>query len=195
MPNPIFVQPRLTLNDFQNAAELLSTGVAEVKAVTEVESGGRGFDLTNRVIIRFEPHVFHRYTKGAYDISHPLLSYPVWQPGYPKNLDHSWRLFTEASALDYNAAVMATSFGLFQIMGFNFSACGCKTVSEFVAAMKQSEGEQLRLFVEFVKSRDLDDELKSHNWASFARQYNGAGYKANQYDTKLADAFKRFSVK
>ncbi|MGI6222988.1 MAG: N-acetylmuramidase domain-containing protein [Prevotella sp.] len=27
--------------------------------------------------------------------------------------------------------------------------------------------------------------LQSHDWASFARLYNGPGYKSNKYDTKV----------
>jgi hypothetical protein len=47
--------------------------------------------------------------------------------------------------------------------------------------------------VEFIKSEHLDDDLRRHSWASFARGYNGPGYRKNQYDTKLAAAFAKWS--
>ena len=37
-----------------------------------------------------------------------------------------------------------------------------------------------------------DDELRRHDWAGFARGYNGRNYKINQYDVKIAAAYKRF---
>jgi hypothetical protein len=35
--------------------------------------------------------------------------------------------------------------------------------------------------------------LKKQDWAAFAKAYNGPGYKANKYDTKLAEAYQHFS--
>ena len=31
-------------------------------------------------------------------------------------------------------------------------------------------------------------------WATFARLYNGSGYKGNKYDTKMAENYKIFSA-
>jgi hypothetical protein len=77
-------------------------------------------------------------------------------------------------------------------MGFNFALCGFKSVEEFWAALGRSEGEQLNAFCSYVKSVGIDDELRNHDWAEFARRYNGPEYKKNQYDTKLANAYARF---
>ena len=35
--------------------------------------------------------------------------------------------------------------------------------------------------------------LATHNWAAFARGYNGADYAKNQYDAHLAAAYGKFS--
>jgi hypothetical protein len=35
--------------------------------------------------------------------------------------------------------------------------------------------------------------LQSHDWAAFAKGYNGPGYAKNAYDVKLAEAYERFS--
>jgi hypothetical protein len=43
--------------------------------------------------------------------------------------------------------------------------------------------------INFIKSAKLDDELRAKNWAAFAKGYNGSGYRANQYDTRLAKAY------
>lgn len=184
---------RLTQADYAQAAKILGTGIAEVKAVTQVESGGKGFLADGRVIIRFEPHIFHQKTKGTYSAEHPDVSFPVRKKGYPRSEEHSWQLFRAACLLDATAAVLSTSWGMFQIMGFNFSAAECKNLTEFVARMEKSEGEHLTLFCNLLLSWSLNDELQRHEWATFARIYNGPGYKSNNYDTELDIAYRHFS--
>jgi hypothetical protein len=92
------------------------------------------------------------------------------------------------------AALKSASWGKFQIIGFNHAAAGFKELQAFVNAMYRSEGAQLDAFVAFVLHEKLDDELRERRWADFARRYNGPGFKANAYDTKLAKAFAHFST-
>jgi hypothetical protein len=42
----------------------------------------------------------------------------------------------------------------------------------------------------FIEHNGLMDELRRGDWRGFARRYNGSGYAANSYDTKLAAAAK-----
>lgn len=184
----------LTLDDYQQAAKSLNTELAVIKAVTEVESGGRGFLSDGRVVIRFEPHLFHRYTQGKFDTTHPAISFKNLKRGYPTGVAQSWQLYNEAKALDLQAARMASSFGLFQILGSNWPNCGCKSLPEFVNRMSKSEAEQLNLFCSFIKNQGLNDELREHQWARFARIYNGKDFKLLNYDTKLGNAYKKFSA-
>jgi hypothetical protein len=86
---------------------------------------------------------------------------------------------------------MSASWGMFQIMGFNFTNCAFKSVDEFVAAMKVDEGAQLDAFCQYLKTVGLDKELREHRWSEFARRYNGADYQVNKYDIKLAKAWAR----
>lgn len=78
-------------------------------------------------------------------------------------------------------------------MGFNHKACGFFGPGAFVDAMKESEQRQLDAFVEFLLSSHLDDELRERNWESFARGYNGPGYRANNYHMKMKQAYEEFS--
>src|SRR4051812_41782730 len=100
---------KLIYEDYKKAALLLGCDIPTIRAVTEVESGGRGFDSTGRCIIRFEPHIFSRKTSGVFDSSHPTLSFTPWRPGYPTSVIMSWQLFQVAASLNANAAVQATS--------------------------------------------------------------------------------------
>lgn len=182
----------LTEKDYQDAATILGIEPAAIKAVSEVESAGSGFLDDGHVRILFERHKFHHYTDGDYDKDHPDISNPT-AGGYGAGGAHQWDRFNEAFGLDPESAMLSTSWGRFQIMGFNFRPAGFNSVGEFVDAMKQGEGEQLKAFVKLIKAWGLGAELKAHNWASFARQYNGGDYRANKYDTKLAAAYEKFS--
>jgi hypothetical protein len=98
----------------------------------------------------------------------------------------------EAYDLDATAALKSASWGKFQIMGENFKAAGYETVAEFVFALSQSESAHLRAFTSFVSNnKRMLAALKSKSWTAFAASYNGAGYKKNDYDTKMAAAYKR----
>jgi hypothetical protein len=175
--------------DYVAAAKALNCEVASIKAVTEVEAPKGGFLDDGRVTILFERHKFHRYSGGRFSSKYPDISNPT-AGGYGPAGAHQYVRFSRAFALDAKAAMMSCSWGKFQIMGFNFKSAGFDSLDEFVEAMKESEGRQLLAFVEIVKSFSLTDELRRHDWAGFARGYNGANYKINRYDVKLAAAYK-----
>lgn len=181
----------LTDDDYKQAAKELDCEVSALKAVTEVEAAGEGFLPDGRPKVLFEAHLFHRYTKGRFDESHPHLSSPIWNRKLYKGGVREWDRLEEARKLKYHAALMSASYGAFQICGFNFAACGFTDVAHFVAAMETEQG-QLKAFIEFIKSQRLDDELRRRDWATFARIYNGPGFSANRYDEKLAKAYAKF---
>src|SRR5262245_13379515 len=137
----------LSDDDYKQAAKELECEMAAIKAVASVESSGHSFLSDGRVLILFEAHVFHRLTKGKYDQSHPKLSSAKWNRKlYANDGAGEWDRLQEAMTLDNAAALMSTSWGAFQIMGFNHGACGFPYLSTFVSAM-QTESGQLSAFV------------------------------------------------
>ena len=148
-------KPKLTENDFIDAAKILHCGVAEVKTVAFVESRGQGFYADGFPIILFERHKFHEYTGGRFDKDYPEISNPN-PGGYGKAGPNQKRKFDLAFSLDPNAAMKACSWGKFQILGSNFKVCGFSSVGAFVDAMKTSEGEHLKAFIKFVIGNALD---------------------------------------
>jgi hypothetical protein len=54
-----------------------------------------------------------------------------------------------------------------------------------VAAMVASEDGQLGAMARFVARQKLDRALRDHEWAEFARGYNGVSFAKNHYDEKL----------
>ena len=144
-----------------------------------------------RVRILFERHKFFKFTGGRFAALHPDICNRK-AGGYSKTGQGEYGRFTRAFRLDPKAAMMSASWGKFQIMGFNFWAAGFISVDEFVSAMKLSEDAQLKAFVNVIRAWSLDDELQRHDWPGFARLYNGAGYRKNSYDVKMAAAYRDY---
>ncbi len=190
---PEMNKPRLTKNDFIRAAESLDVPVAVIKAVAEVEARGGGFLPNGEPKILFEAHVFHRLTGGIFTDLHPNISSRRWNRTlYVGGVGEHARL-AEAVRLNRSRALESASWGMFQVMGFNWKACGYISLQEFINAMFKSEGDHLDAFVGFIKNARLDAALRRNDWATFARSYNGPRFKENQYDVKLKRAFEKFS--
>lgn len=178
----------LTPAGVERAARSLRCDVAAVRAVIDVESAGSGFLPDGRPRILFEAHQFSRMTDGVYDAEHPTLSSSRWDRGlYIGGTGEYGRLYG-ALQLDDEAAVCACSWGLMQVMGFNWDVCGERSLTGFLLAMHNDEDAQLQLAAHFILERDLAAPLRAHDWAAFARGYNGPGYAANRYDQRLAAA-------
>ncbi|ANF87638.1 hypothetical protein A7J50_4280 [Pseudomonas antarctica] len=187
----------LTEADFQSAATALGNAVSVniIKAFATVESGGRsGFGPAKMPVIAYEGHLFRKYTQQKYDRSHPFLSYPYVEKAGPqwrannKNQTTAWATLVAAYKLDPVAALMSASWGMFQIMGFNFAVCGYTTVFDFVTAMKTNAGLQLKAFVGFCsKNPALVKAIKSKDYVGMASHYNGKDY--GDYDKRIQKAF------
>ncbi len=179
--------------DFQRAALRLNCEEAAIRAVAEVESGGKsGFLPDKRPLILFESRWFHKLTGGIHDAAHPDISTPTWVKNYKGGKGEYDRL-AKAIALDRTAALKSASWGMFQILGVNHQVVGFTDVEAFVAAMLEGEGPHLDAFVEFVLTQSLADELRDRRWADFAKVYNGPGYAQNAYDTKMAAAYAKYA--
>jgi hypothetical protein len=78
-------------------------------------------------------------------------------------------------------------------MGFNHEAAGAPDVETLVAAMQASEDAQLDAVGNFLKTNGLVRFLKSHDWSSLARAYNGPAFAKNKYDVRLAGAYQQYA--
>ncbi len=188
----------LNENDYAQAAEMLGVEKAAIMAVAEVETGNRnGFLEDGRPIILFEGHVFWQrlkryglnpvdYMQGNEDIVHL-----EWTRRYYKGGTQEYERLERAIKIHKRAALESTSWGLFQIMGFNYELCGCEDVNEFVERMSSTSLEQVLLWVKFMQSTGLAKCLEFYKWDLFALRYNGKGYKVNQYDKKMKKAYEK----
>lgn len=181
----------LSQDGLTSASDKLSVRAPEIWTVLTVETAGSGFLADRRPRILFERHIFSRLTNGKFDISD--VSNPD-AGGYGESGANQFLRLANAVALHRNAALQSASWGLAQVMGMNFASAGFKDVETMVREMSDSEDAQLHAFVGFLQTNKLDTHLKSHNWTSFARGYNGPNFAKNEYDTKLAEAFQKYST-
>lgn len=190
---------RLTEQDFGRVAQLLGVEVAAVKAVQEVETGGRGgFYDSGRPKILFEGHIFwkqlvaRKINPDDFVAGNEDILYKAWTRQHYLSGEREYGRLEKALKINEEAALASASWGMFQIMGFNYAACGYKGVREFVEAMKRSEGAQLEAFAGFVKGNKLVPYLAAKDWKEFARRYNGPGYAENHYDEKMEKAYHKY---
>ena len=186
----------LSEDDIKKAARKLEIEVAVVKAVRHVEAKGTGFKDEWPVIL-FERHIFWRQLKkhGKNPAEHRDGNEDILSPrsgGYLGCVKEHDRL-KRARSIDAAAALESASWGMFQIMGFHWKSLGYSSINQFVRRMHRSEADHMEAFVKFISSEKLTRFLKNKDWAGFARRYNGPAYKRNDYDTKLATAYLKFS--
>jgi len=182
----------LAAEDVVVAATRLQCEPAAIWAVCDVESAGGGFLPDKRPKILFEAQVFGGLTQHRWDASQPNISSATWNRAlYGAAGAHQYDRLAEAIALDRAAALQSASWGMFQILGMNYAACGFAGVENYVAAMCVSEGAQLAAFAAFCQHGGLDKFLRAHDWTHFALGYNGPGEAENDYDNKLAAAYQK----
>jgi peptidoglycan hydrolase-like protein with peptidoglycan-binding domain len=181
----------LRAQDVIAAADRLDCDEALIRALMDVEASGKGFGPDGRPTIRFEPHVFRREIKATGSAAKIAAAAASMPAGGGTSQSARYQTLDRAMAIDEAAALKSASWGLGQVMGFNHGVCGFADVRDFVRAMCRSEGDQLMAVAAFIAGNKLDAYLRSHNWRSFARGYNGPGYEANAYHTKLASAYAK----
>jgi N-acetylmuramidase/Putative peptidoglycan binding domain len=182
----------LTSDGIAMAADSMSVGVQEVWTVLGVETSGCGFLPDRRPEILYERHIFRELTGGAFDANTDLSNRTPG--GYGAGGAHQYDRLTAAIQLDRGAALKSTSWGLGQVLGRNFKDARFPDVEQMVTAMSDSENAQLAAVSAFILQNRLDRALKTHDWASFARGYNGPAFATNQYDVRLRGEFQKLAA-
>jgi hypothetical protein len=143
-------------------ARALRLPVAAALAVFSVESGTAYDPATGLVIIRFEPHIFRR--KTGQDVA--------FSRGGQRR---EWQNLARAYQVDATAALLSTSYGLPQLMGFNWPLTPYPNVRAMVLAFQDSCEAQVAGFFDFVAGNGLQKYILNGDWEGFTRRYNGPG--------------------
>lgn len=190
-------QEKMSWEEIVAAAKRLQIEPCALQAVCAVESSGQGFLPSGRPKILFEGHIFwrelakRRYQPEILAASFPTILYRQWTAKHYLGGEKEHARLETAMSLHREAALCSTSWGAFQIMGFNFALCGFRSVEDFVAAQSRGNHEQLEALCQFMVANNLHLYLQNKDWSGFAKRYNGPEYAQNQYDLKITHAYQR----
>jgi hypothetical protein len=185
-----------------------------VRAVMQAESGQRPFGPDGRVMIRFEPHVFARFTaqkalglsRRPTDAQVAAHGKVVLNPGMAHINDGrrrtggqaaEWETLARAKAIDPDAAIQSTSFGLGQIMGFNYRLAEYASPQALVDAFSTSSTEQVMGMLRMIGNVPKQlNALRNKDYPTFVASYNGAAVgtpKNLGYVNRMQDAYAKLA--
>lgn len=200
----VFIAPAasvaLTDADLAQVAAELEIEEAALRAVIDVEAGPNavGFWCEGSPLICFSFNSFQKACKrkgialSKYKKQYPELFRDADTKKYGSLQAARQARLDAAMAIDSVAAIESTFWGMFQIGGFNWKACGAESPADFYRTMRLSERAQLELFANFVRSRGMDQALRKKQWSNFALKYNGKSYAKRGYHKKLEKAYKKY---
>ncbi len=152
-------------------------------AVVEVESAGRlGAKVNGRMepLIRFEGHYFYRLlsnSKRNLAVVRGLAHSRFGKVKNPIRQVSRWKLLSRASDIDRPAALSSCSWGCGQVMGSHWRWLGYGSVDALVVEARDGASGQIRLMMRYIQKAKLISKLQNHDWAGFARAYNGPSYR------------------
>ncbi len=184
----------LSDEDFKIVADRLGVEVAAMKAVVAVEAGHdmKGFWAPGFPVVNCDKSLWKTCSKYVKQLRKdpPSTVVPAEIPaGFPRR---AWQKLIDARKQNRELADLCTFWGMFQIGGFNYAICGCKSIDEFVYLQSYSELQQLEIFATLIENSGLTKYLKNRNWAGFASKYNGSSYARRGYHTKMANAYNKY---
>ncbi|AXY56795.1 DUF3380 domain-containing protein [Acinetobacter chinensis] len=192
---------KLIMEQIAAQAAELGIEVAVLRAVIEVECKGSGFNADGTPVILFERHVMRQRliaSKQTEILNEMMIKRPdlcsKTSGGYGLYSAQHGRL-NAAAQYHRNSALESASWGIGQVMGYHWAVLGYKSLQTFINAMYKDEASQLEAMCRYIKVNNLINALKSKDWKSFARGYNGIAYAKNSYDIKLENAYKKWEIK
>jgi hypothetical protein len=192
--------------------EIIDVEPACAVALLCVESGGSGFGAGNRMIIRFENHIFwNQWGKNhpaAFNAHFTFNQQKKWL-GHRFREDTSgtwidfhgtqggeWKAFGYARNLDEVSAMNAISMGGPQIMGFNCSRIGYGSVREMFDNFSSDIRFQVLGLFDFLRGAGstsaMIEALQMKDYARFASFYNGPG-QAPVYGARIESYVRVFN--
>jgi len=197
-------------DDFDRIATRLGIEAACLHAIAAAEVGALRPPPNAAPVIRFEVHsILKRSDKDLSSVIQLRDDAPTpWHADahwYKSDPDDDWQrvhsgsqgdehaAMINAGQIDADAALMSTSWGVGQLMGWHWKDLGCSSVQEMVSQAYLGESEQFnqwRKFFENHKDGALLPLTRRRDWRGFARIYNGSG-QVDYYGKALATHYER----
>lgn len=187
------------------AAALAGIQPAALLAIVETETNGEIFERDGKTPqFLYERHVAYR---EAEKVSPELLrafrlaglAIPKWSKATQyldeRTSQQRLDLMAKAIAINEEVALRSASWGVGQTMGFLCHELNFDSAKQMVDYMTGSADHQIDCMIRELKKSHLVEPLNTHDWRHVARVYNGPAFEANSYDTKMADAWKRWTRK
>jgi hypothetical protein len=190
-PQKPILEGAIVNHHLKNFARILRVDIKILKAIFAVESGGESHGKDGRPIIRFENHIFNNLLNNPGDYSkyfrhgtpstsgHQFNDDGTWKD-FHGNQELEWKALNLARTIDNEIALRSASYGIGQIMGFNYEKLGYGSAQEMLDAFSET-GEhgienQLYGFFSFINNNPvLLQAIKEMNWNTIASIYNGPG--------------------
>lgn len=176
-----------TLEQYAEAADYAEVPPAAIQSLWQIESAQRA-RVDGVEIKRIEPHIWRRYGGDRRDLPKPLN---------PKSQTQRHDNFKLLRAVDAKRAILCSSFGGSQIMGFNAECCGFVDEETFYRAQQSGAAAQLRAQARFIshrKNRRLQRALQTGDADLVGYHWNGPRYQENRYAEKYEACLRRFSA-
>jgi hypothetical protein len=187
------------LTDAQIQAQAKGLGIesAALKAVIEVECKGSGFNDDGTPVILFERHIMRqrlivnkkRSIAEVMEVKRPDICSKTSGDYGLYSVQH--KKLADAAKFDRFSALESCSWGIGQVMGYHWFNLGYPSLQAFINAMYKDEASQLEAMCRYIKVNNLINAMKNKDWKAFALGYNGKNYAKNNYDVKLANAYKK----
>jgi hypothetical protein len=176
----------------------LGIDVALAVAVVVAEDDPRGLAADNRLVLRFEPHLFferwgrHNHARFAehfqFDPARPWQGHrwraaagEPWQEVHD-SLASEWAAFDLARSLDKMDACAATALGFAGILGASHAAAGYQSPAQMADAFTSSQRFQLLARFDLLAGADGDSRqvaaLRSNDLETYATLAAGPGQAA-----------------
>lgn len=169
------MENKITTEQIKDLAREFEIDWKLIKMLIMVESSNSGFGIDGKIVIRFEEKKFLDVV-GVLVVNHH------------SNQAEEYVAFQKAYALDQNQANLCTSWGMGQIMGYEYKKAGYDSVEKMIGEFKISEFYQVKGILNFCKNKPgLWNALKTKNFPLIEYLYNGG--RKGIYATRLKNAF------
>ena len=189
---------------YENIGRALQVPPAHIYAIATVESQGEFEIGGGKIIILLERHwvyklsvrKFGRTRANRFAKLYPDICNRV-SGGYGKYRDQYNRLAKTIKYVDKEVAHQATSFGAYQIMGFNFKDAGYHSATGMAKAYHDdpmvAQVESFMMFLTNYKHGRALTALQRGDFHAFAKLYNGPTYKKNRYAVRIKAAVRNYA--
>ena len=179
--------------EIQRMAQILNCNEILLRSIIKRESGSRAFGDNGLLIIRFEPHLMERFSRGNSALHKQVVDifegektwqgtddyvnqYGSWTPIHAEGQISEWRAYEIASKIDEEIATRSISMGVFQILGDNHDLCGYESAVQQMDSFSQALTNQTFAFINFIMNQPgMHSALKRGDIEEFVRAWNGPG--------------------